>query len=432
MRRVLVRAPLAITLAGSLSLALAGCPEKTDAAPKDGERAGAGPASAPSSRPSQVTAAGPAPIVDHAKYVTDEIDVPTRVGVKRVFLRQSRVSLIRDPVFLDDQTVAFVAKVSGVLGIWKLGIAGDKPAELILPRPLADPSAKPTARNRGNWFIGTPRLFPDGKHLIFEGTNQNPYQPYTNVLGIAPTKGGPIAAIEAKGVKAARTPDVHKDGETVVFSSCDELRVGRLKGRDDQELESTVVLKVPRLSSVHEATCTVYRPRFSPDGKRIVFELIGKFVDEAFKKENKIPDPINEADFLLEPWIVNADGTGLTRLVSEDAYKTISGRLQSGGTKDPVFSPDGREVAFSHGNSIAVVSVDGKSARVVAAGAAPGAGGNVSLHFLESDPAFSPDGRYLVSASTLEGGEKAAPPGLSVIDLKALAPKQDGEAPPSP
>lgn len=415
-----------VTLIGFALTLVSACPESTAPGDKSSPKVSA---SAPATRPSQVTASGPPPVVDHATYVADSLDVPARVGVRRVFMRQSKVSLVRDPTFIDDKTVVVVAKVGGVLGLWKMSILGDAPAELLLPQPRLDPNAKISARNRNNWYIGTPRVFPDGKHAIFGGTNQNPYQSFTNVLGIAPMTGGIIAAIEAVGVKAARTPDIHPDGETVVFAACDELRMGRLQGRDDQRLESTVIVRVPRINETHKATCTVFRPRFAPDGKHIAFEVLGKFASDTFRQEHRLDPPRNEADFLLEPWVVRTDGSGLRRLLDDEGYAAIGGRLQSGGSKDPVYAPNGAKIAFTHGNSIVVTSSDGTQARIVAAGAAPDASGAVSLQFIESDPAFSPDGTTLVSASRIEGRQQAAPPGLSVIDLAATGGAEQGGSP---
>lgn len=411
------------------------------------------PATAPPPSPVKQGAAsqpgvpsGQVSTVDPAQYVVDGPMVPARLGVRRVFMRQPKVTSIRDPVFFPDGgEVLFVAKQGGVVGLWKLAVDGSRPAELVVPTPMFDPNGPRNARNRQGWFIGTPRLFPDGKHAIFEGSPPNPFDKFGNVLGIAPVEGGIVKAAVVKGVQSARTPDVHPDGETIVFASCDELRTAKLKGRDDQEVESTRVVQLPKNAIAAPSVCTVHRPRWSPDGKRIVFEGIGRFVTDEFQKAHGVPEPMNSGDYVLEPWIVNADGSGLKRLISDDAYKMIAGRVQTGGTRDPVFSPDGNRVAFAHGNSIAVVTVDGKQARIVARHAIPSAQGDpLTIQYEEDDPAFSPDGKKLVSASRLS--DKAmAPPGLSVADLEqidatpaavetfipaASQPMQEGQKPP--
>ncbi len=386
-----------------------------------------GPASGPASQPSKGAldpAAKKLDPGDDAAYLADGPMIPGRVGVQRIFLRQAKVSWVRDPLVLpDNENLLVVAKVAGATSLYKVPLDGSAAATLVQPLPRRDPSAPETARNRNGWFLGTPRLFPDGKHVIFDGSTPNPFQRYPNVLGIAPTGGGIIHAVEVKGVTLARTPDVHPDGKTIVFSACDELRTGQLNGLEDQVLESTLLLKLERVEGAKQSVCTVHRPRFSPDGKRVVFEVIGRHLSEPLMKKYHLPEPINDGDGLIEPWIANADGSAVRRLIDDAAYEAIDGRLQSGGSKEPEFSPDGESVVFSHGRSIAIVSVDGKNARIIATSNVAG-NENTAVQFAESDPTFSPDGERVVTASDIELSARVAPPGVSVIDLDAADPKR--------
>lgn len=418
-----LRPTFALLVAVALVATAGGCSdaEKAEASANKTDA----PASAPASQPA-ANAMGPAvekldPDKD-ADYVADGPLIPGRVGVRRVFLRQAKVSWVRDPVVLPSgDAMLVVAKVAGAMGLYKLPLDGSAPATLVQPVPQRDPKAPESARNRNGWFIGTPRLFPDGTHVIFDGSTPNPYQRYPNVLGIAPVDGGIIHAVEAKGVVHARTPDIHPDGKTVIFSSCDELRSGQLNGRGDQVLESTVLLKLEKPEGAKPSVCTVHRPRFSPDGKRVVFEVIGRHLDDALRVKYKVPEPLNEGDGLIEPWIMNADGTAVRRLIDDAAYQAIDGRLQSGGSKEPEFSPDGESVVFSHGWAIALVTVDGKNARIIATGNVAG-DGNTAVQYVESDPTFSRDGKHVVTSSDLQVAARVAPPGLSVIDLDAADP----------
>lgn len=390
-------------------------------------KAGDGPSSAPASQPASAAMEPAVERVDpdkDADYLADGALIPGRVGVKRVFLRQAKVSWVRDPVVLPgSEAMLVVAKVAGAVGLYKLPLDGGAPATLVQPIPRRDPSAPESARNRNGWFIGTPRLFPDGEHVIFDGSTPNPYQRFPNVLGIAPTKGGIIHAVEVKGSTLARTPDVHPDGKTVIFSACDELRTGQLNGLGDQVLESTVLLKLSKPEGAKPSVCTVHRPRYSKDGKRVVFEVIGRHLEESLRQKYKLPTPINEGDGLIEPWIMNADGTAVRRLIDDAAYEAIDGRLQSGGSKEPEFSPDGESVVFSHGWSTALVSVDGKNARIIATSNVAG-DGNTAVQFAEADPTFSPDGKRVVTSSDIQAAARVAPPGLSVIELDAADPKR--------
>jgi Tol biopolymer transport system component len=289
----------------------------------------------------------------------------------------------------------------------------------VLPTPLFDPNGPRNARNRQNWYIGSPRPFPDGKHILFEGASSNPFEQFGNTIGISPIEGGIVRAAVAAGVKVVRTPDMHPDGETIVFSSCDELRIGKLKGREDQEFETTRLVQLPKLPTAAPTVCTVHRPRFSHDGKQIIFEGVGKFVTDEFKKQYSVPDSVNPGDYVMEPWIVSTDGSGLHRVISDEAYKMIAGRPQTGGSRDPIFSPDGTRFAFAHGASIAVGTIDGLQARLVARHAVATKDGVATMSFDEDDPTFSPDGKTIISASRL-GDKDLAPPGFSVIDLAKI------------
>lgn len=411
----------------SLALLLAlfvfvGCPKEADKAPAKPEENNKPAATAPASQPGGHGAAAPKAPDKDAEYVADPDSMPSRVGVRRVFLRQPKVTLVRDPLFLPDgKTLVFVAKSTGVIGLWKMPADGTAPAELFQPKPLYDSSAPRSAKNRSDWFIGTPQAFPDGKHLIFDGSTPNPFGRNPNILGIASVDGGVINAVTAKGAKSARTPDVHPDGKTVIFAACDELRTGTLDGRGDQELETTVLFQLARPDGAKPSVCTVHRPRFSPDGKHVTFEVIGRHVKTELHEKYNIPKPLNESDGLIEPWIMNADGTGARRVLDDEDYEPVEGRLQSGGSKEPAFAPSSDKIAFSHGRMIVLADLDGKNARVVATSNVQG-DGNTALQFAESDPAFAPDGNKLVSASQIMAAERLAPPGLSIIDLEAADP----------
>lgn len=414
-----------ILLAAAFSLA--GCPkEAVDPTPKP---PAAKPASAPGAGPGaagQLALEKRIPDAD-ADYIADPKTMPARLGVRRLFLRQPKVTLVRDPLFVPgSEMLVFVAKVGGVIGFWKMPSDGSKPAEIFQPKPLVDSSAPISAKNRSSWFIGTPRIFPDGKNIIFDGSSPNPFDAHPNIIGIASLEGGVISVVEAKGAKAARTPDIHPDGKTVIFAACDELRTGQLEGRGDQVLESTVLLKLGRAENARATVCTVHRPRFSDDGKRVVFEVVGRHLNASLWEKYKMPQPLNEGDGLIEPWIMNADGTGAQRLMGEKGYEPVEGRLQSGGSKEPEVSPAGDLVAFSHGRMIVVTGTDGKSARIVATSNVAG-DGNTAVQFAESDPSFSSDGKKLVTASNIIAAQRMAPPGLSIVDLDAADPLQRAE-----
>jgi TolB protein len=110
-------------------------------------------------------------------------------------------------------------------------------------------------------------------------------------------------------------------------------------------------------------------PALSPDGSKVVFSST---------REDKNP---NKEPYISEIYIMNADGTGLTDLT------------KSGGWNDePVFSPDGSQIAFissREGNAdIYVMNIDGSGVKRL-----------TDNPFDDSSPAFSPDGSKIAFAS---------------------------------
>lgn len=103
-------------------------------------------------------------------------------------------------------------------------------------------------------------------------------------------------------------------------------------------------------------------PAWSPDGRRIAFA-----------------SSIREGWHL---WLVNADGTNLTRLTHEHISPFA-----------PAWSPDGRQIAFhsyrDHNGNIYVMDADGSNPQRLTDHPAN-----------DTDPAFSPDGEYIAFQSS--------------------------------
>jgi TolB protein len=116
-----------------------------------------------------------------------------------------------------------------------------------------------------------------------------------------------------------------------------------------------------------------YGPRWSPDGKQLVFCRSPK---------------LRAAKGSI--WIVNADGTG-ARMVTEDNSNVLQ----------TTWTPDGKSVAFSsereHKSAIFKVNLDGTGLERVAADK------QLELFF----PVFSPDGLWLVTDSYPVGSGEA-------------------------
>lgn len=111
---------------------------------------------------------------------------------------------------------------------------------------------------------------------------------------------------------------------------------------------------------------TDVHPRFSPNGKKIVF--------------------VSDRDFQPEIYIMNADGTGQKRLTFSPAY-----------TIDPIWSPDGHQIAYISNASgffdIYVMNADGSKKRRL-----------TDTPSYDISPVWSPDGKQILFASDREDG----------------------------
>jgi Tol biopolymer transport system component len=322
---------------------------------------------------------------------------------------------LRDPVVAPDgRSVVVVAYHGSKPTLLERPIVRTGEWTPIFTIPPFDSAQSKSSRNRADWFVGTPRFFPDGKHLVFEGTNPLATNHDVGLLTILDRATGNFAIVEVDDAHVARTPDVHPDGETIIFAACEELRVGRVSGFGDQHIQTRAVVRLSHAEGAHSRVCTVHRPRFSRDGKRVVFEVIGRHLAVEERERYGVPSPINDGDALIEPWIMNTDGSAVRRLIDNDAYAALGGRLQDGPGTAPDFSPDGQWVVFAHGSRIAMVSVEGKRASHLRA---PGAHaeGNAGL-IKGAAPGFTPDGRRVVLARKVSGRTPQNLPEITVVD----------------
>jgi Tol biopolymer transport system component len=115
-------------------------------------------------------------------------------------------------------------------------------------------------------------------------------------------------------------------------------------------------------------------PAWSPDGKRIVFE--------------------SRRDGNTEIYTINANGSGTKRLTANNVFDG-----------DPAWSPDGKSIAFASdrdGNrEIYVMNADGSNERRLTR--TGGRVDDITLHGLDADPAWSPDGKKLAFESNRDG-----------------------------
>jgi Tol biopolymer transport system component len=106
-----------------------------------------------------------------------------------------------------------------------------------------------------------------------------------------------------------------------------------------------------------------FSPDWSPDGQRITFQST---------RDGAAVYPTDDI------WVINIDGSGLTRLTNRDGFDG-----------NAAWSPDGSQIAFNRGNEIYVMNADGSAPRRL------GVGGR---------PAWSSDGQQIAFEDTRDGG----------------------------
>jgi Tol biopolymer transport system component len=150
-----------------------------------------------------------------------------------------------------------------------------------------------------------PTWSPDGRLLVFQRVSSTPGA--SGLFTVRPG-GAQLSRIADKGSYPQWSPD----GERIVFDSTpDSIAVADADGAHLRVLFSGARGTGPGA------------PSWSPDGRKIVF----------FKT------PGRQSHFVAEVWTMNADGTGKKRLYRSGCCV--------GEWAPPVWSPDGRQIAFS-------------------------------------------------------------------------------------
>ncbi len=242
----------------------------------------------------------------------------------RISKFRSKVTTDFQPRFSADGTkVVFVhdprRRKNDRTQIWIAGASGHGPHQVRI-----------TGLPKGSYAVG-PTFTPDGKSLVFEIDKR------LTPIGIwkVAAAGGKAVPVEKE---FAYDPTVSPDGTTIAFLAGSETRtlvIANIDGSDPQ-----ILYTVP------QDTAAVGSPDFSPDGKTIVFMQYGTTTG------------------LGDIWTIavdgSANGTG-TELTSNTKVSA----------ENPVYSPDGTEIAFfavnpaTDATSIDVMSAAGGAPSVV-------------------------------------------------------------------
>ncbi|MBZ5543645.1 MAG: protein kinase [Acidobacteriia bacterium] len=169
--------------------------------------------------------------------------------------------------------------------------------------PDLKPVAEPKRLTFGNWRAASPAWTMDGRSLVFSAASS-----LWKVDASGASKPQRLAAIGTNGAY----PTISRRGNRLAYAQL-------LYNTDLWRMEMPVAgrkAKPPEkfISSTHGE----YNPKFSPDGKRILFQS-----DRSGKEEL---------------WVCNADGSNAVQL-------TFLGGPMIGG--EPQWSPDGRRLTFS-------------------------------------------------------------------------------------
>jgi Tol biopolymer transport system component len=209
--------------------------------------------------------------------------------------------------------------------------------------------------------LATPAWSPDGRRIAFVSRRGDQY----SALYVVNADGSGKRTVAGRGGDPAWSPD----GRSIAFERDAKLYLVNADGSGRRTLT--------RLGKAGRSRSSL---AWSPNGRKLLFLRA-----------------VGCGDFCYRLYVLNADGSGLRDLTR----KLGRGRpLGAGPASDPVWSPDGRKIAFVRLNKrlgVYVVNADGSGVRNLTPkpmGAAYAA------------PAWSPDGRKIAFASERDGNSE--------------------------
>lgn len=264
----------------------------------------------------------------------------------------------------DGRYLYFASDRSGVMNLWRIAV------DETSGRPTGPPEAVTTS-TAAVWL---PSVSGDGRSIAYRT-----YDRSSDVLKFRfdPSAGGERVVGEAEvvahhGAEVAQT-GISGDGARFAFtihSPHEDVVIGSTTGGRVRQLTSDVA--------------NDRRPRFSPDGERIVF--------------------YSNRSGSYEIWRVHRDGSGLTQLTDTPEYSLTN----------PCWSPDGKRIAFgcewskNRRDSICTIAADAPARRRRDAFEVVGQGRHMVLL------SWSPDGKAMV---VREDDERAGARGIAILAL---------------
>jgi Tol biopolymer transport system component len=241
---------------------------------------------------------------------------------------------------------------------------------------------------------------PDGAHLAFDSNRLSTEERYLSEVFVMRADGSDVTRVTTIG-SLSGVPAWSPDGALLAFTS-DGADYPRAQGIYVIRPDGNGLRRVVGLPDVPGATW-LDAPRFSPDGRQIAFTYYrgGKDLHTGYRGE------------VSSLWVVGSDGTG--------AHQVTPWGVRVG---DADWSPDGRQLVFEtitehlgNGASVMVVDADGRHLRSITRDAGIiGIGNDNAFRFEASfDPVWSPDGRTIMFSHDDFTGRTGGDTGLQTI-----------------
>jgi len=218
---------------------------------------------------------------------------------------------------------------------------------------------------------------PGGDKLAFESNRADPDPDDSNAINdiftMNPDGSGIVKLTHSDDV--SDTPDWSPDGSRIAFGSDRSDGAWRRKIHV-MDADGT---NVRRLTTLPEKAVLDSQPRFSPDGRRLVF---ARYISDVHPEESAL-------------FTVRVDGGGLKRLTPWGM-----------GAGDSDWSPDGKKIAFeatpeygTYGDIFTIDADDGQQITNLT--------DNSSRGFGSSDPVWSADGKKILFVSNHTFGDES-------------------------